>query len=127
MTPKHTLFFGINSSFIKNPTATMCCVKGDKVFIKVNYTQNYANTKAARPFTSDTIVWLYSVFPFFSKQLTRLTHTSVYLTNRFFFLKIIISSDTEFLTQKSITYRLKPVVCFGRKRLLRLKPSKLFG
>ena len=36
----------------------MCCVKGDNVLIKINYTRNYANTKAARPFTSDTIVWL---------------------------------------------------------------------
>ena len=46
----------------------MCCVKGDKVFIKVTYTQNYANTKAARPFTSDTIVWLGKHAEFTSKQ-----------------------------------------------------------
>ena len=46
----------------------MCCVKGDKVIIKENYTRNYANTKAARPFTSDTIVWLGKHAEFTSKQ-----------------------------------------------------------
>ena len=34
----------------------MCCVKGDKVFKKATETQNYVTAKAARPFTSDTIV-----------------------------------------------------------------------
>lgn len=37
-------------------------------------------------------------FPFFSKSLNRFTLSAVYLTNRFFFLKTIIFSDTEFLT-----------------------------
>jgi hypothetical protein len=33
-------------------------MKGDKAFKKAPETQDYATAKAARPFTSDTIVWL---------------------------------------------------------------------
>ena len=49
------------------PTATMCCVKGDNDFKKATETQNFANGKAARPFTSDTIVWLGKHAAFTSK------------------------------------------------------------
>ena len=46
----------------------MCCVNGDKVFKKATETPNYATAKAARPFTSGTIVWLGKHAEFTSKQ-----------------------------------------------------------
>ena len=71
----------------------MCCVKGDKGFKKATETQDYVTAKAARPFTSDTIVWLGKHAEFTSKQSVFTIHyTSFFDTDSFLSFPSLIFS-----------------------------------